>query len=225
MESNHEPTRPHSGAPDEPVDPGLGSSATGEGYPGSTASAAKMQQGVGADPGDSPSASGYTLDQFAEDTQLSGRWLRGLGITQITYMSRPAVMVPYADENGKRIGSQFIVGPHGDDDGEIELKWKKGMKPTLAGLQSVPEARRLGYIFLCSSLIDMLTARSYHIPALALTAGCTWKEEYTGLLEGISTVYVPLASGRTIPDFLKVSRLKDRVKIAYLALGVKEGPA
>src|SRR4029450_13860249 len=73
--------------------------------------------------------SGVTLAQYAAAKRLPVNFLEGLGLSNISYQSNPAIRIPYFTPDGVEFAVQFRVSL---DTGE-RFRWKTGSKPLLYG--------------------------------------------------------------------------------------------
>jgi hypothetical protein len=72
--------------------------------------------------GDARSEHGCTLKEYSEEKKLPEDFLRGLGLRDVTYKEKPAVRIPYPDEEGQEVGVRFRVSL----DGAEKFKWRSG---------------------------------------------------------------------------------------------------
>src|SRR5918995_5140708 len=63
--------------------------------------------------GDARSEHGCTLKEYSEEKKLPEDFLRGLGLSDVTYSDKPAVRIPYPDEEGQEIAVRFRVSLDG----------------------------------------------------------------------------------------------------------------
>src|SRR5215207_4607089 len=52
---------------------------------------------------------GCTLKEYSEMKELPENFLRGLGLRDVTYQDKPAVRIPYPDEDGQEVAVRFRV--------------------------------------------------------------------------------------------------------------------
>jgi predicted transcriptional regulator len=160
---------------------------------------------------------GCTLQQYAEVKKLPVYFLRGLGLSDITYQGNNAIKIPYYDETGNEIAVRVRTALEKTDNGDDRFKWKKGSKLCLYGLnRSYGERCRI----VVEGESDCQTLWLHGFPALGIPGANNWKEDRDSLyFEGIDPIYVvlePDAGGEAIKTWLRRSKIKDRVKIINL---------
>ena len=159
---------------------------------------------------------GCTLAQYAESKGLPLDFLRGLGLTQITYFNSPAVRIPYLDESGAEVAVRFRLAL----EGENRFRWKSGAKPCLYGLWRLGQAREEGCVVLVEGESDCHTLWHHDVQALGIPGANNWREVRDApFLDGISTIYVvvePDRGGESIKGWLATSSIRDRVRLIYL---------
>jgi hypothetical protein len=133
---------------------------------------------------------GLTVQRLSDAKGLPSDYLPSLGLTDFTYMSRPAVRIPYLDESGELVATRFRLALT-DDEGVNRFVWKKGDKPCLYGLWRLSEARKQGRIIIVEGESDCFTLWHLGIPAIGVPGASNWKPERDGpKLDGIAKVYV-----------------------------------
>jgi hypothetical protein len=103
---------------------------------------ANAQNGRASD--DARSEHGCTLADYSKRKKLPEDFLRGLGLRYVTYLEKPAVRIPYPDEEGQEVAVRFRVSM----DGTEKFRWRSGDKPIPYGLRLLEEARKAGYVVL-----------------------------------------------------------------------------
>ena len=135
------------------------------------------------------------------------------------YKGKPAIRIPYLDENGNEAAVRFRLGIV-KAEGEDRFKWKSGSKPFLYGLWRLNEVKQQGYVALVEGESDCHTLWSYGIPALGLPGAGNWKESRDARqFEGISQIFVvlePDKGGEAVKKWLAASAIRSRVKIIQL---------
>jgi hypothetical protein len=91
---------------------------------------------------DARSNHGCTLKEYSEEKKLLIDFLRGLGLKEVTYLEKPAIRIPYPDEEGQEAAVRFRTSL----DGTQKFRWRSGDKPFLYGLRLLGEARKAGYV-------------------------------------------------------------------------------
>ena len=159
---------------------------------------------------------GLTLAQYAEAKGLPISFLRGLGLSEMTYGGSLAVRIPYLDRSGDEIAVQFRIAL----DGGNRFRWKSGSKPRLYGLWHLEHARAAGYVVLPEGPSDVQTLWYHDIPALGLPGANNWREERdANYLDGIPTIYLvvePDQGGEAVKAWLARSSIRERVRLLHL---------
>src|SRR3712207_2705711 len=96
---------------------------------------------------------GCTLKEYSEEKKLPADFLRSLGLREVTYLDKPAVRVPYPDEEGQEIAVRFRVSM----DGGGKFRWRSSDKPFPYGLRLLEEAHKTGYVVLVEGESDCHT--------------------------------------------------------------------
>jgi hypothetical protein len=144
---------------------------------------------------------GCTLKDYSEQKKLAEDCLRGLGLRDVTYLDKPAVRIPYPDEEGRELAVRFRVSL----DGAEKFRWRSGDKPTPYGLGLLAEARKAGYVVLGEGESDCHTLWFYEIPALGIPGASNWRVEWATYLDGIEKIYAviePDQGGDTLREKL-----------------------
>jgi MarR family len=136
--------------------------------------------------GDARFEHGCTLEEYSEVKKLPEGFLRGLGLKEITYSEKPAIRIPYPDEEGQEVGVRFRVSL----DSSEKFRWRSGDKPRPYGLRLLEEARKAGYVVLVEGESDCHTLWFHEIPALGIPGASNWRDEWASCLEGIEKIYV-----------------------------------
>ena len=79
--------------------------------------------------------------------RLPVEFLEGIGLSDFTYVGRPAVRIPYVDVDGVEVAVRFRIGLVKGERGDDRFRWRKGSKPLLYGLWRLSEARAKGYVY------------------------------------------------------------------------------
>src|SRR5215208_3640140 len=144
---------------------------------------------------------GCTLKDYSEVKKLPEGFLRGLGLRDVTYFEKPAIRIPYPDEEGQESAVRFRVSL----DGTEKFRWRSGDKPSPYGLKLLEEARKAGLLVLVEGESDCHTLWFHEIPALGIPGASNWKEEWASHLDGIEKVYAviePDQGGDTLREKL-----------------------
>jgi hypothetical protein len=142
--------------------------------------------------------------------------LRGLGLRDVTYFEKPAIRIPYPDEEGQESAVRFRVSL----DGTEKFRWRSGDKPSPYGLKLLEEARKAGLLVLVEGESDCHTLWFHEIPALGIPGASNWKEEWASHLDGIEKVYAviePDQGGDTLRDKLSgCEAIRERLHLLEL---------
>lgn len=162
------------------------------------------------------SSEGCTLERYAQAKQLPAGFLQGLGLSDITRLSQPALRVPYLDAEGNETAVRFRVALTKDPGGaDNRFRWRKGSKLCLYGLERLKQAREAGYVILVEGESDCHTLWHHGHPAVGLPGANTWREgRDASYLDGIDSVYVlvePDTGGEATLRWIHGSAIRDRV--------------
>jgi hypothetical protein len=173
--------------------------------------------------GDARPEHGCTLEAYSEEKQLPEDSLRGLGLRDVTYLEKPAIRIPYPDEEGQDVAVRFRVSLNGAE----KFRWRSGDKPVPYGLKLLREARGAGFVVLVEGESDCHTLWYYEIPALGIPGATNWRDGWATCLEGIEKVYVviePDQGGETLREKLTAC-LAIRERLHFLDLGEHKDPS
>jgi hypothetical protein len=158
---------------------------------------------------------GLTLEQYATAKQLPVEFLRGCGLSDVTYETRPAVRIPYLGIGGEPLSVRFRISLHGD-----RFRWKSGSKLHLYGLNRVAQARDAGQVVLVEGESDVQTLWHHGIPALGIPGAGNWREDRDAQhLDGIEKIYIviePDQGGEAIKKWLSQSAIRHRALLVTL---------
>lgn len=167
----------------------------------------------------SDSGAGCTLAQYAERKKLPEDFLRSLGLTDLSYKSRPAVGIPYRRGDGTEGPVRFRVRLHKVEDGDGRYAWRKGSKLEPYGLDRLDAARKAACVLLVEGESDCHTLWHHGVPALGLPGASSWKDAWAEHLDGIETVYLlvePDQGGETLQAAMGKSPIRDRLRLVSL---------
>jgi MarR family len=173
--------------------------------------------------GDARSEHGCTLKEYSEEKKLPEGFLRGLGLKEITYSEKPAVRIPYPDEEGQESAVRFRVSV----DGAEKFRWRSGDRPLPYGLKLLGEAREAGFVVLVEGESDCHTLWYHEIPALGIPGASNWRDKWAAYLEGIEKIYAviePDQGGDTLREKL-ISCAPIRERLHILELGEHKDPS
>src|SRR5215212_7013787 len=134
---------------------------------------------------DARAKQGCTLEGYSEEKKLPIDFLRGLGLRDVTYLDKPAVRIPYPDEEGQESAVRFRVSMEGRE----KFRWRSGDKPPLYGLGLLEEARKAGFVVLVEGESDCHTLWHYEIPALGIPGVNNWRDGWATHLDGVERIY------------------------------------
>lgn len=159
-----------------------------------------------------------TLAAYAAAKRLPVDFLKSLGLTDFSYLSAPAIRVPYMLQDGSEGPVRFRLAL---GKGPVErFKWKTGSKVQLYGLNRLASAHRDGSVTLSEGESDAQTLWYHDEPAVGIPGAGNWRDERDAPhLQGIATVHVveePDRGGVTLLDKLKRSTLRDQMRIVRL---------
>ena len=152
--------------------------------------------------------------------RLPVEFLEGIGLSDFTYVGRPAVRIPYVDVDGVEVAVRFRIGLVKGERGDDRFRWRKGSKPLLYGLWRLSEARAKGYVLLVEGESDCHTLWFHGYPAVGLPGAGLWREQRDAVhLDGISVIYVviePDRGGESVLGWLERSPIRERVRLVSL---------
>jgi hypothetical protein len=151
--------------------------------------------------GDARSEHGCTLEDYSKEKKLPEDCLSSLGLRDVTYLDKPAVRIPYPDEEGQEVAVRFRVSLSGTE----KFRWRTGDKPLPYGLKLLGEARKVGYVVLAEGESDCHTLWYHEIPALGIPGANNWRDEWAACLAGIEKIYAviePDQGGNTLREKL-----------------------
>jgi hypothetical protein len=173
--------------------------------------------------GDARSEHGCTLKEYSDMKKLPEGFLRGLGLRDVTYLDKPAVRIPYPDEEGQGVAVRFRVSL----DGAEKFRWRSADKPGPYGLRLLEEARKASFVVLVEGESDCHTLWFYEIPALGIPGASNWRDEWATYLDGIEKVYAviePDQGGDTLREKLTdCEAIRERLYL--LELGEHKDPS
>jgi putative DNA primase/helicase len=153
--------------------------------------------------------SGLTLDAYAVAKHLPVEFLRGCGLSDVSYQGRTAVRIPYLGPTGELLATRFRIALKGD-----RFRWKAGSKPQLYGLNRLDEARDAGQVVLVEGESDAHTFWQHGIPALGVPGAANWREDRDAHhLDSIQKIYIviePDRGGEAVRKWVSQSAIRDR---------------
>jgi hypothetical protein len=173
--------------------------------------------------GDAHSEHNCTLGAYSEGKKLPEDFLRSLGLRDVTYLEKPAVRMPYPDEEGQEVAVRFRVSL----DGTEKFRWRSGDKPRPYGLGLLDKVREAGYVVLVEGESDCHTLWYHEIPALGIPGASNWRDGWATYLDGIEKIYAviePDQGGDTLREKLTGCKVI-RERLYLLELGEKDPSA
>jgi hypothetical protein len=128
-----------------------------------------------------------------------------IGLSDQNYQGKPAVRIPYFDENGEEVAVRFRTALEKSEEGDDRFRWRTGSKARLYGLWRMEGIRKVGYVVLVEGESDTQTLWYHKIPALGIPGASNWKAEWSTHLDGIEKIYAiiePDQGGDTLREKL-----------------------
>ena len=147
---------------------------------------------------------GCTLEEYSEAKNLPIDFLTGeeVRLERSGYGGKPAIRIPYLDEDGDEVAVRFRVGLKKSKSGpDNRFRWKAGDKPNLYGRHLLREAREAGYVLLVEGESDCHVLWRYGKPAVGVPGVENWKDQWASYLDGIDKILVciePDAAGQKL---------------------------
>jgi hypothetical protein len=165
---------------------------------------------------DARSEHGCTLGDYSREKKLPEDFLRDLGLRDVAYLDKPAIRIPYPDEEGQEVAVRFRVSL----DGAEKFRWRSGDKPTPYGLRLLEEARKAGFMVLVEGESDCHTLWYHEIPALGIPGASNWRDGWATYLDGIERIYAviePDQGGDTLRSKLtECAAIRERLHLVEL---------
>lgn len=163
---------------------------------------------------------GLTVKQYAEAKRLDPERLRSFGLSDLSYLGKPAVRIPYHDGAGNDGPVRYRLRLDKGADADDRFKWKTGSKLCLYGLDRLPLARERGHAALVEGESDCHTLWSHGEPAIGVPGANNWNETRDApAFDDVPLVYLvvePDKGGAALLDKLSTSALADRVHLVSL---------
>jgi hypothetical protein len=171
------------------------------------------------DPGpeerDSDDSRGITLEEYARAKAFSPKFVRNLGITEITMQGKHGLRMPYRNQQGAEVAVRFRWALKGSE----RFTWKRGSKPLPYGLDRLALARERGSVALVEGESDAQTLWSRGYPAVGIPGAQSWRDDWARYFDGIPRIYVviePDAGGEGMLRWLSTAPIRDRVKLVLM---------
>src|SRR5262249_30929925 len=117
---------------------------------------------------------GCTLKGYATVKRLKRKFLKKLGVGEISYLGRPAVRMPYFDEAGNERIVRFRLAMERSEERDDRFQWRKGSKLMPYGLWRLDKAKTAGEITIVEGESDAQTLWSHDIPAIGIPGAGSW---------------------------------------------------
>lgn len=163
--------------------------------------------------------SGCTLDQYAAAKALPVEFLKTIGLSEITYLGKPAVRIPYLRADGTEGAARYRIQLQKTSP-DNRFRWKKGTKAFLYGLDRLAEYRAGNEVTIVEGESDTQTLWFHGIPAIGLPGAGNWDEQrdahhFDGFTR-INVVIEPDSGGVAVREWLERSRIRDRAFLVDL---------
>ena len=159
-------------------------------------------------------ATGCTLAGHAQAKCLPMKFLEGLGLSDVSYLGRPAVKIPYRSRDGEETAVRFRTSVSGGD----RFRWRRGGRPTLYGLDRFnPLANE---VVLAEGESDVHTLWRGGFAALGIPGATNWKEERdAAAFDGIrrsTSLESRTAAGRRSSRVISPLSIRERAYVVHL---------
>src|SRR5262245_13607453 len=138
-------------------------------------------------PKNTATVGGVPLEQLAEAKKLPVDFLKELGLKDWKWKGKPAVCIPYLDQNNQVLIYRFRIALDGK--GADKFRSRSGERLALYGLDSLTEIRQAGWVLVVEGESDRWTSAYYKIPCLSVPGKNNWKPEWKEFFDGLD-VYV-----------------------------------
>jgi hypothetical protein len=146
--------------------------------------------------------------------------LRAWGVSDISYLGRPAVRIAYLDGTNNELSARFRLRLEKLEEDDDRFRWKKGSKAVPYGQNRLLIARERGYVVLMEGESDCHACWQHGEPALGIPGAGCWKDDRDApLLDGVDIIYVirePDAGGETLIKRFSASVLLSRIRVVTL---------
>lgn len=158
--------------------------------------------------------SGCTLEAYAEAKQLPVAFLQTVGLSELTYMEKPAVRMPYLRVDGTEGAVRYRLQIDKTEP-DNRFRWKKGTKSFLYGIHRLVDFRTGGEVTLVEGESDTQTLWYHGVPAIGLPGAGNWDESrdahHLDDFARINIVIEADSGGAAVRKWLERSRIRDRV--------------
>ena len=136
------------------------------------------------------------LENYAALKGLPVEFLKKLGLSDRNYQGKPAVRIPYFDQDGEEVAVRFRIALKKSEEGDDRFRWRTGSKAQLYGLWRLTTIRKAAYVVLVEGESDAQTLWYHKIPALGIPGASNWKGAWATHLEGIERIYAIIEPDR-----------------------------
>ena len=160
---------------------------------------------------------GLNVERYAAAKRLPVDFLLDCGLSDISYVGKPAIRIPYFGTGGEVLAVRFRIALERD-----RFRWKSGSKPQLYGLHRLGDARGAGHVVIVEGESDVHTFWHHGIPALGIPGATNWREDRDAQhFDGIEKIYVviePDRGGEAVRKWVSQSAIRHRVFLVTLPL-------
>ena len=129
---------------------------------------------------------GVTIAQLAEGKDLNPDFLfEDLSWRDTVYLDKPAISIPYPDENNADTQVRYRVGL---DEGD-RFRWQKGATPRLYGLWNLSSIKERNTVILVEGETDYAALDYHGFPVLGIPGAQNYKSDWNHLLRDIENIY------------------------------------
>jgi hypothetical protein len=157
---------------------------------------------------------GVTIDELAKAKGLDPTKLRqDLHWQDISYRGKPAIKIPYPDEDGGDIQYRFRLSVSGED----KFRWQYQSRIRPLGLPDLPNIRSQGHvIILVEGETDYAALRAEGFPVLGIPGASTFKAEWATYLSDLTQIYAWQEPGKGGETF--VQKILDQVSHEHVLI-------
>lgn len=160
-----------------------------------------------------PTFQGVTIDQLAQARNLDADYLRrDLYWKDVRYFDRPAIQIPYFDQDRKDPIIRYRVGL----DRDPRFRWKKfapGQTLRPYGLWTLPFIRRQGWCYLVEGETDFAAVSYYDLPVIGIPGASSYSPRWNHYFQDLD-IYVWNEPGTGGSGFVqKIGAQLDRVYV------------
>jgi len=129
---------------------------------------------------------GVTIATLAEEKGIDPDYLfEDLSWRDTTYFGKPAISIPYPDENNGDSQVRYRVGLNEGD----KFRWDTGATPRLYGLWGLPQIKERNSVILVEGETDYATLDYHGFSVLGVPGAQNYKTDWNHLLDGVENIY------------------------------------